>query len=128
MFPFERFVPKLKDNFPVLLKDKSKALAEKQMVDKMLLGVSSMDASITSAKVNIYENYRSDFDKAVEFMSGLILTIHAAAQLDYANQHSGSNRQYVSAMGSNDQQDGRVRVCQDGGRIGQRSGRSSGQG
>jgi hypothetical protein len=128
VFPFERFVPKLKDNFPVLLKDKSKALAEKQMVDKMLLGVSSMDASITSAKVNIYENYRSDFDKAVEFLSDLISSIHATAALDYANRYSGNKRRYVSAVGSNDQRGGRGRAHQSCDRIGQRSGRSSGRG
>jgi hypothetical protein len=52
-------------------------------------------------------------------MPGLMSSIHAAAQLDYANQHSGNKHQYVSAMGSNGQR---------GGRIGQRSGRSSGRG
>ncbi len=65
----------------------------------------------------------------MEFMSGLILNIHAAAQqLDYANQHSGNKRPYVSAMGSNDQRAGRGRAHQGGGHIGQRSGRSSGWG
>jgi hypothetical protein len=103
-FPFKNFVTKLKENFHVWLKDKSKALTEKQMVDNMLRGVRSTDASIASAKVNVYQNYRSDFDRAVEILSGLISSIHAAAQLDYyANRHSGNKRRYIlSAMGSND--------------------------
>ena len=92
VFPFEKFVTKLKENFHVLSKDKIKALSEKQMVDKMLLGVHSTDTSIASAKAVVYQNYRSDFDKAVEFMSGLVSSIHAVAQLDYANQHSGNKR------------------------------------
>ncbi len=92
MYPFEKFITKLKENFHVLSRDWSEALTEKQMVDKMLLGVCSTDASIASAKVNVYQNYyRSDFDRAVEFMSGLISSIHAAAQLDYANRHSGTS-------------------------------------
>ncbi|KAI2492944.1 hypothetical protein MHU86_21583 [Fragilaria crotonensis] len=98
------------------------------MVDKMLLGIRSTDASITSAKVNVYQNYRANFDKAVEFLSGLISSIHAAAQLDYANRHSGNKRRYVSAMGSNDQRGGRGRARQGGGRSGQRGGRSNGRG
>ena len=90
MFPFEKFLTKLKKNFHVLLNDKSEALTERQVVDKMLLGVHSTDASIASAKVNVYQSYRSDFDRTVEFMSGLISSIHAAAQLDCANRHSGN--------------------------------------
>lgn len=128
VFPFEKFVTKLKENFHVLSKDKSEELTEKQMVDKMLLGIRSTDASITSAKVNVYQNYRANFDKAVEFLSGLISSIHAAAQLDYANRHSGNKRRYVSAMGSNDQRGGRGRARQGGGRSGQRGGRSNGRG
>jgi hypothetical protein len=58
------------------------------MVDKMLLGIRSTDTSIASAKGNVYQNFRSNFDRVVEFLSGLILSIHAMAQLlDYANQH-----------------------------------------
>jgi hypothetical protein len=92
VFPLEKFVTTLNENFHVLSKDKSEAVTEKQKVNKVLLGVRSTDASIASAKVNVYQNYRSDFDRAVEFMSGLISSIHAAAQLDYANQHSGNKR------------------------------------
>jgi hypothetical protein len=120
VFPFEKFVTKIKENLHVLLKDKSKALTKKQMAY-----IHSKDASIATAKVNVYQNYRSDFDTAVEFMSGLILSIYTAAQLDYANQHSGNKRRDVSAMGSNDQRSVRGRARQGGGRIGQRSGRSS---
>ncbi len=99
------------------------------MVNKMLLGVCSKDTSIASAKVNVYQYFRSDFDRAVEFMSGLLSSIHAAMQLGYDSQHSGNKCQYVSAMGSNDQRGGRGTARQGGGRIGQRSsGRSSGRG
>ena len=90
VFPFEKFVTKLKENFHVLLNDKNKELTNKQMVDKLPQGICSTETSITSAKVNVYQNYRANFDRAVEFLSGLISSIHAAAQLDYANQHSGN--------------------------------------
>ena len=128
VFPFEKFVTKLKENFHVLSKDKNEELTDKQMVDKLLLGIRSTDTSIASAKVNVYQNYRANFDKAVEFLSGLISSIHAAAQLDYANRHAGNKRRYVSAMGSNDQRGGRGRARQGSGRIGQRNGRNGGRG
>ena len=128
VFPFEKFVTKLKENFHVLSKDKDKELTNKQMVDKLLLGIRSIYTSIASAKVNVYQNYRANFDGAVEFLSGLISSIHAAAQLDYANQHSGNKRRYVSAMGSNDQRGGRGRARQESGRIGHCSGCSGGWG
>ncbi len=56
MFSCEKFVTKLKEYFHVLLKDKSKALTKKQMVDKMHLGVRSTHASIASAKVNVHQS------------------------------------------------------------------------
>ena len=127
VFPFEKFVTKLKENFHVLSKDKSEILTNKQMVDKLLFGIRSTDTSIASVKVNVYQNYRAHFNKAVEFLSGLISSIHAVAQLDYANGHSGNKRRYVSAMGSNDQRGGHGRA-RGGGRSGQRSGRGSGRG
>ena len=102
VFPFKKFVTKLKENFHVLLKDKNKELTDKQMVDKLLQGIRSTDKSIASAKVNVHQNYRANFDRAVEFLSGLISSIHASAQLDYANRHSGNKRRYVSTMESND--------------------------
>ncbi len=128
MFLFEKFVTKLKENFHVLSKDKSEELTNKQMVDKLLLGIRSTDTSIASAKVNVYQNNRANFDKAVELLSGLISSIHAAAQLDYANRHAGNKRRYVSAMGSKYQRGGRGRARQGSGRIGQRNGCSGGQG
>jgi hypothetical protein len=51
VFPLEKFVTKCKENFHVLLKDKSKAVTEKQMVNKMLLGIRSTDASIASLSI-----------------------------------------------------------------------------
>ena len=74
------------------------------MVIKMLQDVCSTYTSIASAKVNFYQNNRSDFNKAMEFMSGVISSIHAAAQLDYVNQHSRNKRQYA---GLNDHRSGR---------------------
>jgi hypothetical protein len=79
VFPFEKFVTKLKENFHELSKDKNKELTDKQMVDKLLLGIRSTDTSIASAKVNVYQNFRANFDRVVEFLSGLISSIHAAA-------------------------------------------------
>ncbi len=128
VFPFKKFATKLKENFHVLSKDKNKELTDKQMVNKLLQGICLTDRSIASAKVNVYQNYRANFDRAVEFLSGLILSIHAAAQLDYANRHSGNKRRYVSAMGSNDQRGGCGRARQGSGRIGQRTGCSVGRG
>jgi hypothetical protein len=79
VFLFEKSVTKLKKSFHVLLKDKNKELTDKQMVDKLLLGICLTDTSIASAKVNVYKNYRTNFDRAVEFLSGLTSSIHAAA-------------------------------------------------
>ncbi len=113
----------------MLSKDKNKELTDKEMVDKLLLGICSMDTSIVSAKVNVYQNFSANFDRAVEFLSGLILSIHAAAKLDkYANRHSGNKRRYMSAIGSNDQRGGCGKARQGSGRIGQRSGHSSRRG
>jgi hypothetical protein len=60
VFPFEKFVTKLKENFHVLSKDKNEELTDKQMVDKLLLGIRLTDTSIASAKVNVYQNYRAN--------------------------------------------------------------------
>ena len=92
----------------------------------MTKAIRSTDARVLAGLVNIHQNFRYDFDEAANFMSGLISSIHAAAQIDYANRH-GSKRRYVSAMGSNDQRGGRGRSRQ-GGRSGQRGGRGDGRG
>jgi len=128
VFPFERYVTKLKENFYILSKDKSEALTGKQQVDCLMRGIRSSDTSITSAKINIFQSYRSDFDGAVTFMSGLVANLHASAQLDYANRNSaGNKRRYVSAMNSSGQSGGRGRA-RTGGRYGQRGGRNNGRG
>ena len=106
VFPFEKCVTKLKENFYVLEKDKHEDLTDKQQVDTMLPGIRSTDPGITSAKVNVFQSYRGQFDKAADFMSSLIANMHAAAQLDYTNRH-GNKRRNVSAMGLNDQRGGR---------------------
>ncbi|KAI2498698.1 hypothetical protein MHU86_15765 [Fragilaria crotonensis] len=128
VFPFERFVTKLKENFYILSKDKSEALTGKQQVDCLMRGIRSSDTSITSAKINIFQSYRSNFDGAVTFMSGLVANLHASAQLDYANRNSATNkRRYVSTTNSSGQSGGRGRA-RTGGRYGQRGGRNSGRG
>ena len=122
VFPFKKFiVTKLKENFNVLEKDKHEDLSGRQQVDLMTKAIRSSDARVLAGLVNVHQNFRFDFDEAANFMSGLILSIHSSAQLDYANRH-GNKRRYVSAMGSNDQRGGRDRSRQ-GGRSGQRGGR-----
>jgi len=128
VFPFKKYVTKLKENFYVLEKDKHEDLTGKQQVDVLLRGIRSTDTGIVAAKTNIFQSYRANFDKAAEFLSSLIANTHAAAQLDYSNRHAGNKRRYVSAMGSNDQRGGRGRARRGDGRFGQRGGRSSGRG
>ncbi len=65
VFPFGKFITKLKENFHMLPKDKNEELTDKQMVDKLLLGICLTDTSIASAKVNVYQSYRANFDRAV---------------------------------------------------------------
>jgi hypothetical protein len=117
-FPFERFVTKLKENFFILCKDKDEALTGKQQVDVMMKGIRSTDASIVAAKTNIYKDFCSDFAGATNFLSGLISNLHPAAQLNYANRHSGKKR-YIRAVDSRDQRGGRGRFRR-GGRTGER--------
>ncbi|KAI2494184.1 hypothetical protein MHU86_20332 [Fragilaria crotonensis] len=104
---------------------RSRLLPPQQRMDVLLCAIWSTDTSIVSARINGFQNYRSDFDKAAEFISSLIASIQAAAQLDCANRHSsaGNKRRYVSAMGSNDQRGGRGRARQGDSGSGQRSGR-----
>ena len=127
MFPFEKFVTKLKENLHVLLKDKSKALTETQMVNKMLPGICSTDASIASAKVNVYQtaaqtliglwsSCRSNVEQTRRGATG-------SCQSTFRKQAS-----ILKRNGSNDQRGGRGRARRGGGRIGQHSGRSSGRG
>ena len=121
VYPFERYVTKLKENFFILAKDKDEALTSKQQVEVLMRGIKSSDASIVAAKTNVYKDYRSDFSAATSFLSGLISNVHSAAQLDYANRNSGKRR-YVSAINSNDGRGGRGRARRGGGRYEQQRG------
>lgn len=96
-------------------------------MDIFLKGIRSTDSSIGAAKTDVYKDYRTDFDApATNFLSGLISNIHAGAQIDYANRHSGKRR-YVSAVGSNDfGRGGRGRARRGGGRY--ETGRGGGHG
>ncbi|KAI2489217.1 hypothetical protein MHU86_25377 [Fragilaria crotonensis] len=116
VFPFERYVTKLKENFYILSKDKDENLTNKQRVDVMMKGIRSSDASIVAAKTDVYKDFRSDFDGATSFLSGLIANIHSAAQLDYAARHATGKRRYVSAIDS--QQSGGRGRFKRGGRFG----------
>jgi hypothetical protein len=126
VFPCEKFITKLKENFNVLEKDKHEDLSGRQRVNLMTKAICSTDPRILAGLVNIHQSFRFNFDEAANFMSGLISSIHSSAQLDYANRH-GNKRRYVSATGSGDQRGGRGRARQ-GGRYGQRSGRGDGRG
>jgi hypothetical protein len=127
VFPFERYVTKLKESFFVLAKDRDENLTDKQRVDVLMKGIKSSDASIIAAKTSVFKDYRSDFNAATSFLSGLISNIHSSAQLDYANRHSGKKR-YISAINSNPGHSGRGRARRGGGRFGQQSGRGYGRG
>ena len=121
-FPFERYVTRLKENFFILAKYKDENLTDKQRVDVLMKGIKSTDPSIVAAKTDIYKDYRSDFNAATSFLSGLISNLHSGAQLDYANRQ-GKRTRYVSALDSNDGRGGRGRARRGGGRYGQPSGR-----
>ena len=96
VFPFERYVTKLKENFYILDKDDDERLTGKQKVDQMLRGIKSSDPNIVAAKTDIYKDFRSDFDGAATFLSGLIANLHAGAQLDYAHRHYTRKRNVSS--------------------------------
>jgi hypothetical protein len=128
VFPFERYVTKLKENFFILSKDKDEELTGKQKVDVMMKGIKSSDASIVAAKTDIYKDYRSDFSAATNFLSGLISNIHSAAQLDYSSRQQSGKKRYISAVNTRDQRGGRGRFRR-GGRSGERGvGRGDGRG
>ena len=134
VFPFERYITKLKENFFVLGKDDDERLTGKQKVDQMLKGIKSSDASIIAAKTDIYKDFRSDFDAAASFLSGLIANIHSGAQIEYAHRNQGRKRNISSSESGRGGGRGRFRRGgrgdgDRGGRgSGHRSGRSSGRG
>jgi hypothetical protein len=55
IFPFEKYITKLKENFYVLEKDKHEELTGKQQVDVLLRGIRLTDTTgIVAAKTNIF--------------------------------------------------------------------------
>jgi hypothetical protein len=122
VYPFERYVTKLEENFFILSKDKDENLTERQRVHILTTGIRSTDPSIVAAKTDVYKDFRTDFSAATNFLSGLISNIHAGAQLDYSARNTGKRR-YVSAVGSHDGRGSRARARRGGGRYGQQSGR-----
>lgn len=127
VYPFERYVTKLKENFFVLAKDKDENLTERQRVDILMKGIRSSDANIVAAKTDVYKDYRSDFNAATSFLSGLVANLHSGAQLDYASRTSGKRR-YISGVDSNDGRGSRGRARRGGGRYGTQPGRGGGRG
>ena len=107
VFPFEKYVTKLKENFRVLEKDKSERRTEKQQVHTMLHGRNTSDVGIKAAKTTVFHSHQKSFDKAVHFMSAYISNRHAGAQADYASRHGGGRTHQVSAAGSDDTRGGR---------------------
>ena len=99
VFPYKKYVTKLKKNFRVLEKDDNKRMtgSQRQVHD-------TTDVGIEAGKMTVFHSMQNSFDKAVEFMSAYISNRHAGAQADYANQHGagggGRGRRYVSTTGS----------------------------
>ena len=126
VFPYKKYVTKLKENFRVLEKDPNERVTGSQQVHTMLHGMNTIDVGVEAAKTTVFHSMRNSFDKAVEFMSAYISNRHAGAQADYANRHGGGGhgRRYVSATGSDDTRGGRGR--NGGGRSDQRGGRGCG--
>ena len=104
----------MKEAFHVISKDPDENLSEKKQVELLLDGIKSTDTSIVAAETAVFKDYRNDLDKALSFLSGLISSIHGAAQSEYGSRHSGKRR-YVSGMDSRDSRGrGRARRCGDG--------------
>ena len=129
VFPYEKYVTKLKENFRVLEKDdNNEQMTGLRQVHTILHGMNTIDVGVEAAKTTVFHSMRNSFDKAVEFMSAYISNRHAGAQANYANRHGGDGRgrRYVSATGSDDARGGHGRT--GGGRSGQRGGRGNGRG
>ena len=125
VFPFEKYVTKLKEQFRVLEKDRHESYSGSRQVETLLRGMNTTDAGIEAAKTTVFHSMQHSFDKACEFMSAYISSKHAIAQHAYANrQTAGGQRRNISATGSDADRGGRGR----GGRLGQRSGRFTGRG
>jgi hypothetical protein len=82
-----------------LEKDKNEDLTGIQQVKIVLPGIQSTDTSIQLAKVNVFQDFRGNFDRAAERLSSLIANMHASAQLNYANRHAGNKRRYCKCYG-----------------------------
>ena len=110
VFPYKKYVTKLKKNFRVLEKDNNEQMTGSQQVHTMLHGsMNTTDVGVGAAKTSVFHSMQNSFDKTIEFMSAYISNRRAGAQADYANQHGGGGRGrcYVSATGSDDTQGGR---------------------
>jgi hypothetical protein len=121
VFPFKKYITKLKEQFRVLEKDRHASYSGSQPVETLLRGMITTDASIEAAKTTVFHSMQHDFNRACEFMSAYILSKHAEAQHAYANrQAAGRQCRNISATGSDVDRGG----CGRGGRSGQCSGRS----
>ena len=111
----------------MLAKDRDEGLTEKQKVDTLMKGIKSSDPSIVAAKTDVYKDYRSNFNAAISFLSGLVANLHSGAQLEYSNRHLGKRR-YVSAIDLSDGRGGRGRARRGSGRYGKQRGNGCGGG
>ena len=69
VFPFEKYVTRLKEQFGVLEKDKRASYSESREVETLLCGMNTTDAGIEAAKTTVFHSTQYNFDKACEFMS-----------------------------------------------------------
>jgi hypothetical protein len=69
VFPFKKYVTRLKEQFRVLKKDKHASYSELQQVEALLCGMNKTDAGIKAAKTSVFHTMQYNFDRACEFMS-----------------------------------------------------------
>ena len=86
VFPFEKDITKLKEQFQVLEKDRHASYLGSRQVETLLRGMNTTDPGIEAAKTTIFHSMQHNFDRACEFMSAYILSEQAEAQHAYANR------------------------------------------
>ena len=118
----------MKEAFQVIEKDPDDSLSVKKKVEMLLEGIKSRCQHYRGKSQCTQRDYRTNLEKAMSFISGLISTLQSAAQSEYGSRYSGKRR-YVSATDSRDSRGrGRARRGGDGrGRDGRGRGRGGGR-
>jgi hypothetical protein len=108
-FLFENYVTKLKEQFRVLKKDRHASSSGSRQVETLLCRMNSTGAGIKkAAKTTVFHSMQRNFDRACEFMSAYISSMHADAQHAYANfQAAGGQRRNISRTASDVDRGGR---------------------